>query len=397
MSDRASFLPNVAPPGQNRGVSETRDLGVPLLAFLVGLAVAVWNAMTGHPFEAVLAGLAGLGVGGASLLLTLRRGPGPATAVALGGVLAAAALAPPFAGNRDALIPLGLAIAVFAIPAKPRPNSVRIAGLALSFALALFGAFLATRKGSARPFSGYVLAVGFLVAWVVMRARIIPAAPIPIGRRVGVYGGSFDPFHVGHREICERALEVLDRLLVVVSARPPHKSGEREITPFHHRVAMSRLGIEGLPRIEVVELENRREGPSYTVDTLEALRKLYPPGTQFRLVLGSDSFQEFPLWKDWEGILERATLLVAARPGWDVEAPPEFEGRNAPVEILTVDPKDVSSSEIRRRVAAEASISGLVSPAIAAYLRDHVLYQAPVASPEGTDAPAGAVPPDGPP
>ena len=107
-------------------------------------------------------------------------------------------------------------------------------------------------------------------------------------------------------------------------------------TPFHHRVAMARLGTEGLPRIEVLELEGRREGPSYTVDTLEALRKLYPQGTTFRLILGADSLQDFPLWHDWEGILDRATLLVAARPGSEIEPPPEFEGRNAPIEARTV-------------------------------------------------------------
>ena len=377
-------------------MSETRDLGVPLLAFLAGLAVAIWNATTGQPLDAVIAALVGIGVGGASLLLTLRRGPRPATAVALGGVLAVAALAPPFAGNRDVLIPLGLAIGSFAIPGKPRPSSVRIAGLALAAVLALFGAFLATRRGALRPFSGYALAVGFAVAWAVLRARAIPVVPIPKGPRVGVYGGSFDPFHVGHREICERALEVLDRVLVVVSARPPHKVGDRVLTPFHHRVAISRLGVEGLPRIEVVEIENRREGPSYTVDTLEALRKMYPPGTQFRLILGSDSFQEFPLWKDWEGILERATLLVAARPGFDVEAPPEFEGRNAPVELLEIEPKAASSTEIRRRVGAGESISDFVSPAVAAYLRDHVLYQGPTVLAESAESVPGDEFRDGP-
>lgn len=138
---------------------------------------------------------------------------------------------------------------------------------------------------------------------------------------------------------------------------------------------MARIGVEGLPRIEVVEIENRREGLSYTIDTLEALRRMYPPGTQFRLLIGGDSFQDFPLWKDWEGILDRATLLVAARPGYDLASPPEFEGRNAPVEQLDVPPNPVSSSEVRRRVAAGESIAGLVSPAVAAYIKDHALYQ----------------------
>lgn len=356
-------------------MSETRDLGVPVLAFLVGLAVAIWNATTGQPVQATLAALVGLGVGGAALRMTMRKGAGPATALALGGIFGAAALAPPFAPNRDVLVPLGLAIASFAIPGRPRPPSVRYAGLALAGVLALFGAFLAMRPGPLRPGAGYALAAAVAAAWAVIRSRPVAVAPVPKGPRVGVFGGSFDPFHEGHREICEKALDVLDRLLVVVAARPPHKVGDRELTPFHHRAAMSRLGIEGLPRIEVVEIENRRDGPSYTIDTLDALKRLYPPGTQFRLVLGADSFQDFPLWKDWEGILDRATLIVAARPGFDLEAPPEFEGRNAPVERLDIEVKDVSSTEIRRRVGASESISGLVSPAIAAYIGDHALYQ----------------------
>ncbi len=356
-------------------MSETRDLGVPILAFLAGLAVAIWNATAGAPGLAVAAGALGLVVGVASLKLTLKRGPGPATSLALGGVLAAAALAPPFAANRDVLLAIGLAVAAFAIPGKPRAPSVRMAGLALAGALALGGAFLATRPGVARAASGYLLAVGVALAWLVVKARPIVEVPIPKGPKVAVYGGSFDPFHVAHRDICEQALAVCDRVLVVVAARPPHKAGERDLTPFHHRVAMARIGVEGLPRIEVVEIENRRDGPSYTVDTLEALRKMYPPGTQFRLLIGGDSFQDFPLWKDWEGILDRATLLVAARPGYDLEAPPEFEGRNAPVEQLEVAPNPVSSTEIRRRVAAGESIAGLVSPAVAAYIGDHALYQ----------------------
>jgi nicotinate-nucleotide adenylyltransferase len=221
---------------------------------------------------------------------------------------------------------------------------------------------------------------------------------------VGVFGGSFDPFHAGHRAICEAAVEAVQRLLVIVAARPPHKAQGREPSPFHHRVAMCRLGVEGLPRIEVLEMEARREGPSYTVDTLEALRRLYPPRTTFRLVLGADSLQDFPLWHDWEGILERADLLVAARPGADREPPPEFEGRNAPITWLDTELVDASSTEIRRRVAAGESVQGLLTPAVAAYVRDHALYRederpAPDPATCGTgESPSGAsVPPPQPP
>jgi nicotinate-nucleotide adenylyltransferase len=138
----------------------------------------------------------------------------------------------------------------------------------------------------------------------------------------------------------------------------------------------------------VLELEGRREGPSYTVDTLDALRRLQPAGTRFRLVLGADAFQDFPMWHDWEGILDRADLLVAARPGHDVEPPPEFEGRNAPVEVLETPALDVSSTDLRRRLGAGKPVGEDVSPAVAAYVRDHGLYReeaaaAPSAPSEG--------------
>lgn len=206
-------------------MSETRDLGVPLLAFLAGLAVAIWNATSGLTGLAVAAGVLGLGVGAASLKLTLKRGPGPATALALGGVLAAAALAPPFAANRDVLLAVGLAVSAFAIPGRPRSESVRMTGLVLAAALALGGAFLATRPGALRAASGYLLAVGVALAWLVVKARPLAEVVIPKGPKVAVYGGSFDPFHLAHRDICEQALSVCHRVLVVVSARPPHKAG----------------------------------------------------------------------------------------------------------------------------------------------------------------------------
>jgi nicotinate-nucleotide adenylyltransferase len=205
-----------------------------------------------------------------------------------------------------------------------------------------------------------------------------------------VFGGSFDPFHRAHRAICEAALKIASRVLVVVSANPPHKEGSREMTPFHHRVAMARLGVEGLARTEVLELEGRRAGPSFTVDTLEALRKTFPPGTRFKLILGADMLQDFPLWHDWEGILERASLLVAQRPGYEVDPPPEFEGRNAPIEGLEIPAIDVSSTDVRRRIEADEDLGERVSPAVRAYLQDHALYRgAEAPEPEG-EAPAPA-------
>jgi nicotinate-nucleotide adenylyltransferase len=93
-------------------------------------------------------------------------------------------------------------------------------------------------------------------------------------------------------------------------------------------------------------------------------------------------FQDFPTWHDWEGILDRATLLVAARPGYDLEPPPEFEGRNAPVERLEAPALGVSATDLRRDLAAGRDVGDRLSPAVRAYVREHDLYRrAPFVTP----------------
>lgn len=356
-------------------MSETRDLGVPLLVLLAGLGVLGWDLSAGAGGIASLAGVAAVLGAGGTLAFTLRKDSLRATALAFASLLFLAGLSPAFASSRLATVPWALGCLAVAFRVRTLPMRVRQALLAGAAVLALLGVFAALGpRASLRPVAGLALAGAFACIVNVFASRPRPEAPAPVGPTIGVFGGSFDPFHVGHRAICEAALKVVSRLLVVVSARPPHKAGNREMTPFHHRVAMSRLGIEGLGRVEIVELEGKRDGPSYTVETLDVLRRLYPPGTVFRLILGADSLQDFPLWRDWEGILERADLLVARRPGCDLEPPPEFEGRNAPITPLEFPAVTASSTEIRRRIAAGESPGSMLTPAVAAYVRDHGLY-----------------------
>jgi nicotinate-nucleotide adenylyltransferase len=239
---------------------------------------------------------------------------------------------------------------------------------------------LATMDVLPRGLTWLFVAGAFYLAVQVWNSRLRPEIEPPPGPRVCVFGGSFDPFHKGHRALAEAALRVNDRLLVVVAGAPPHKFLDEEgtapdRTPFHHRVAMTRLGVEGLPRTEVLELEGRRSGPSYTVDTLDVLVRSHAPGTRFRLLLGADMFSDFPNWKDWETIMARVTLLVARRPGHDLETPPELEEREAPVLGLDAEAVDVSSSAIRAAVLAGGDPQGLVSSTIRGYIRDHGLYQ----------------------
>ncbi len=358
-------------------MSEKRDLWVPVLVILCGLGVAAWDVSSGAVLRGIAAGVLGLVVGSTCLQLALARKAVRGTFLAFAGVLIATALSPAFPGNEPVLIPLALVALACAYPRSSLSETGRRTLLGVAAVLAIVGMLCALRGVPLpRQAGGFLLAGAFAAALNVFTSRPRPIAPPPVGPTIGVFGGSFDPFHEGHRQIIEAALPVLNRVLVVVAGHAPHKEG-KETTPFHHRVAMSRMGVEGLSRVEVLEIEGRREGHSYTIDTLTQLQRLYPPGTTFHLLIGGDSFLDFPLWKDWEGILERATLLVAARPGCDTDAPPEFEGRNVPVRWLELEPKEVSSTEIRRRVAAGESLSDLVAPAIAAYILDHALYGSP--------------------
>ena len=148
---------------------------------------------------------------------------------------------------------------------------------------------MAARGLLPRPFAWILLAAAFHLALQVFSSRPRRTPAPPPGPRVAVLGGSFDPFHQGHRALSEAALKVVDRLLVVPAGQAPHKQGAREATAFHHRVAMARLGVEGLARTEVLELEGRRPGPSYTVDTLDVLATSFPAGTRFLLLIGADT------------------------------------------------------------------------------------------------------------
>lgn len=192
-------------------------------------------------------------------------------------------------------------------------------------------------------------------------------------RRLGLFGGTFDPPHVGHLALAEQARDQLglDRVRFVPAGNPPHKQG-RVRTPVAHRVAMTRLAVRGNPAFEVSTLEARRPGFSFTVDTLRALHRRHPD-TAFWLVLGADSLDDFPRWHDPGGILELAALAVAVRPGAGRRRLPRALARR--VTWLDNAGLDVSSSELRRRVRSGRSIRYLVPDAVAAYVRRRGLYR----------------------
>jgi nicotinate-nucleotide adenylyltransferase len=365
-------------------VSEKRDLWVPILIAFVGAGLLAWDIAIGEPVLGAAAFLLGLIAAVACLPIRVKQGQGAVVQFGLGALLVLMPFSPAVLARLPDTFAWVVAGLGFLLPVRVDKPAARIALLAGAAALAV-GAALGHAGLLPRRLVGMLLAGAVFLVAAAWRSRPRKEPPAPLGPRICVFGGTFDPFHAGHRALCEAALKVNERLLVVVAANPPHKEGERiERTDFHHRVAMARLGVEGLPRTEVLELEGRRAGPSYTVDTLDVIRKSHPPEARFRLLLGADMFQTFPTWHDWEGILDRVTLLVAPRPGCDLEPPPEFEGRNAPFEVLEAPAKDVSSTELRRLLHDGKEVGERLSPAVRAYVRDHDLYRS-AASPKGTD------------
>ena len=182
--------------------------------------------------------------------------------------------------------------------------------------------------------------------------------------RVGVFGGTFDPVHVGHLAIANDALDELglDRVYFVPARRSPLKQ-DGPIASAEDRLAMLIAATLGEPRFRVSPVELERGGPSFTVDTLESLRG---EGELF-LILGSDAYADFERWREPERIRELATIVLAARPG----AP------NAPAGVRMLDSPlmDISARELRARAARGRSLRYLVPEAALRYIEEHRLYR----------------------
>jgi nicotinate-nucleotide adenylyltransferase len=213
--------------------------------------------------------------------------------------------------------------------------------------------------------------------------------------RIGVLGGTFDPIHLGHIESAHEiaAAFSLDKVLVLLSARPPHKNPE-EAAPAAQRWEMVRLAVAGDPLLEACDLELRREGPSYTVDTLRELRGLHP-GSHLFLILGIDAYEEVDSWSRPGELPALASIVVTTRPGRDCPAgaplPPVAARADA-----CYDPRiglyvhssghaihghrirgvEVSATDIRRRARLGLPIAHLTGDAVARFILEHRLYGA---------------------
>lgn len=212
--------------------------------------------------------------------------------------------------------------------------------------------------------------------------------------KTGILGGTFDPIHLAHLRIAEEVREAcaLDEVLFIPAALPPHKAGQATAS-FADRLAMVEAAVADHPSFRVSDLEGRRSGRSYSVDTLEILRRDDPAGERY-FIVGLDSFRDIATWRDWDRLFALTNLVVTARPGIELPDPlaalpvaarQDFcydeklaiirHSSGKSVIFLTETRLDISSTVIRRKVAGGESIRYLVPPAVAAYIADHGLYR----------------------
>ncbi len=205
-----------------------------------------------------------------------------------------------------------------------------------------------------------------------------------MARQIVLFGGTFDPVHHGHLIVarCVAELCLFDRITFLPAASPPHKA--RAAASADHRLRMLQLAVEGDEMFDVCDVELRREGPSYTFDTIEAIRAVEGPDVDIRLVIGADMLEDLPNWREASKLVDAAGWVIAARPPWDSrmdEIIAHCRDRLSPAQakrlgesVLVTPLLEISSTDIRRRTGRGLSTRYLVPEAVRRYIEEHGLY-----------------------
>ena len=197
--------------------------------------------------------------------------------------------------------------------------------------------------------------------------------------RVGVFGGTFDPIHIGHLVSAEevRVKLGLECVVFVPAGLPPHKL-DHVMSPVEHRLAMVELAIASNPHFAVSRVDVDRFGPCYTVDTIELLRDEWGADVEIYFIMGSDSLLDILTWHNPRRLIRLCRLAVVSRPGYQVdldELDALLPGVASRVQMLNAPELAISSTDIQRRVREGLSIKYQVPEAVEAYIYQHKLYQ----------------------
>lgn len=197
-------------------------------------------------------------------------------------------------------------------------------------------------------------------------------------KKLGILGGTFDPVHNGHiysAQAVYKAME-LEQVIFIPAYVAPHKVGQ-DFAPAMDRYNMTALAISGCPYFSVSDIEIRRSGVSYTIDTVKEMQRLFPE-YELYFIIGADSVPLLHTWNKINELLERVTFVAAGRPGYShvIDAAAAKLGPVAYDKIKLLDTPEyaVSSTEIRQRIRAGTSLDGLVPAAVEKYIKEHGLY-----------------------
>jgi len=198
------------------------------------------------------------------------------------------------------------------------------------------------------------------------------------GQSVAVIGGSFDPIHYGHLLLGEQAGERYGvGVVIFVPNRLSPLKNQASVSAAQDRYAMAELAVADNPRFAVCDCEINRPGPSYSIDTIRALRQGLPAGVQILFVMGADAVLELPEWREPDAILAESQVVAVRRPGFDLQKVSVALGpqRASQIEVLDMPIMDISSTDIRQRVSQGKSIRYLTPPGVIDYIKRHNLYR----------------------
>jgi nicotinate-nucleotide adenylyltransferase len=218
---------------------------------------------------------------------------------------------------------------------------------------------------------------------------------------IGIFGGTFNPIHLGHLRAAQevKAAFALDTIYIIPSAIPPHK-GNLDLVTANDRLEMIRRAVSDHPGLVVSDIELKRPGPSYTIDTVNHFISIFSQDTRLYLIMGLDAFVEIDTWKSYNDLLKRIPFIVMARPdaqwkeagqAWQTlekflkrrisnsyvfseSRSGYFHANKKPIYISNLNLLDISSSAIRQFIKAGKSIRSLVPPAVASYIKSRGLY-----------------------